>query len=97
MPEPGVSCGPVIPPSLPSLLCSSLCLVLYTRPAVVVLIPQFDRQGVTNAPKSLSANLWVENWVLQPSGQQWREHHHPGLLSHQWEVNSLELILGEGV
>lgn len=36
MPELGVSCDP---PSLPSLLCSSSCLVLYTRPAVVVFRP----------------------------------------------------------
>lgn len=36
MPELGVSCGP---PSLPSLLCSSFCLVLYTSPAVLVFRP----------------------------------------------------------
>lgn len=52
---------------------------------------------MTNAPKSLSANLWVENWVPQLLGQQWREYHPPGLLSHHWEIGSLELTLREGV
>lgn len=92
-----LSQGPgVTPPSLPSLLHSSFCLVPYTRPAVVVLRPWFVRQGVTKAPKSLSAHLWVENWVPQPLGQQWTEYHLPGLLSHHWEISSWSSPSGKG-
>lgn len=77
MPEPGVRCDPPIPAFLAAL---KFLLGSLHQASCVVDRPGFDRQGVTNAPKSLSADLWVENWVPQPLGQQWREHHLQGLL-----------------